>query len=148
MPFAAIRALAEAELGVPLERAFAFVDPDAAGRGIPRSGAPGDAVGRRRRRHRAARRRRQDPAARASTQIVDVDLRALRRVAGWLSRVRLVSDRVDMPALVEEFAHTSLEEIDYLHEAANAERFAGRTSRATRASPCPRSCGSARRGAC
>ena len=28
------------------------------------------------------------------------DLRALRRVGGWLSRVRLVSDRVDMPALV------------------------------------------------
>jgi predicted unusual protein kinase regulating ubiquinone biosynthesis (AarF/ABC1/UbiB family) len=38
--------------------------------------------------------------------------------------VRLVSDRVDMPALVEEFAITSLEEIDYLHEAAGAERFA------------------------
>ena len=29
-----------------------------------------------------------------------------------------------MPALVEEFAATSLEEIDYLHEAANSERFA------------------------
>ena len=57
-------------------------------------------------------------------QIVDVDLRALRRVGGWLSRIRIVSDRVDMPALVEEFAATSLEEIDYLHEAANAERFA------------------------
>jgi predicted unusual protein kinase regulating ubiquinone biosynthesis (AarF/ABC1/UbiB family) len=56
--------------------------------------------------------------------IVEVDLSALRRVAGWLSHVRLVSDRVDMPALVEEFAFTSLEEIDYLHEAANAERFA------------------------
>ena len=57
-------------------------------------------------------------------QIVDVDLAALRRVGGWLSRVRLVSDRVDMPALVEEFALTSLEEIDYLHEATNSERFA------------------------
>jgi predicted unusual protein kinase regulating ubiquinone biosynthesis (AarF/ABC1/UbiB family) len=44
-------------------------------------------------------------------------------VGGWLSRIRLVSDRVDAPALVEEFAQTSLEEIDYLHEAANAERF-------------------------
>jgi predicted unusual protein kinase regulating ubiquinone biosynthesis (AarF/ABC1/UbiB family) len=31
---------------------------------------------------------------------------------------------VDAPALVEEFAQTSLEEIDYLHEAAAAERFA------------------------
>ncbi len=56
--------------------------------------------------------------------IVDVDLAALRKVGGWLSRVRLVSNRVDMPALVEEFAFTSLEEIDYLHEAASSERFA------------------------
>ena len=55
--------------------------------------------------------------------IVDVDLAALRRVGGWLSRVRLVSDRVNAPALVEEFARTSLEEIDYLHEAAGCERF-------------------------
>jgi predicted unusual protein kinase regulating ubiquinone biosynthesis (AarF/ABC1/UbiB family) len=38
--------------------------------------------------------------------------------------VRLVSDRVDAPALAEEFAATSREEIDYLHEAQNAERFA------------------------
>ncbi len=37
--------------------------------------------------------------------IVDVDLAALRKVGGWLSRVRLVYNRVDMPALVEEFAH-------------------------------------------
>jgi predicted unusual protein kinase regulating ubiquinone biosynthesis (AarF/ABC1/UbiB family) len=55
--------------------------------------------------------------------IVDVDLAALRKVGGWLSHVRLVSDRADMPALVEEFAQTSLEEIDYLNEGANAERF-------------------------
>ncbi|GLU90184.1 AarF/UbiB family protein [Agromyces sp. NBRC 114283] len=57
-------------------------------------------------------------------RIVAVDLAALRRIAGWLRRVRIVADRVDAPALVEEFAQTSLEEIDYLHEAANAERFA------------------------
>lgn len=56
--------------------------------------------------------------------VIDVDLAALRRVGGWLSHVRIVSDRVDMPALVEEFAATSLEEIDYLHEAASSERFA------------------------
>ena len=56
--------------------------------------------------------------------IVDVDLAALRSVGGWLSHVRLVSERADMPALVEEFAPTSLEEIDYLHEAANCRAFA------------------------
>ena len=123
VPFPDIRALAEAELGVTLERAFSFIDP------TPLAAASlGQA-------HRA----RLSEADAAETglldvvikiqrpgidAIVDVDLGALRRVAGWLSHVRLVSDRVDMPTLVEEFAVTSLEEIDYLHEAANSERFA------------------------
>ncbi|MEP6481149.1 MAG: AarF/UbiB family protein, partial [Rhodoglobus sp.] len=57
-------------------------------------------------------------------EVIAVDLAALRRVARWLSRVRLVSSRADAPALVEEFAATSFEEIDYLHEGASAERFA------------------------
>ncbi|CAN5332596.1 AarF/ABC1/UbiB kinase family protein [soil metagenome] len=123
VPFPDIRALAEAELGVPLERAFSFVDP------VPLAAASlGQA-------HRA--RLAPDDAAQTGLldvvlkiqrpgieKVVDVDLRALRKVAGWLSRVRLVSDRVDMPSLVEEFAVTSLAEIDYLHEAASAERFA------------------------
>jgi predicted unusual protein kinase regulating ubiquinone biosynthesis (AarF/ABC1/UbiB family) len=55
--------------------------------------------------------------------IVEVDLRALRKVGGWLSRVKLVSRRADAPALVEEFANVSLQEIDYFNEAANLERF-------------------------
>ncbi len=57
-------------------------------------------------------------------EIVDVDLRALHRIGGWLSRVKLVSKRTDAPALVVEFAKTTLEEIDYRHEAANLELFA------------------------
>jgi predicted unusual protein kinase regulating ubiquinone biosynthesis (AarF/ABC1/UbiB family) len=57
-------------------------------------------------------------------EIVEVDLKALRKIGGWLSRVKLVSRRTDAPALVEEFAATTLEEIDYLHEAQNLERFA------------------------
>jgi len=122
VPFAAIRALAEAELGMPLERAYSWVDE------TPVAAASlGQA-------HRA----RLAPLDAADTgldgvvikvqrpgidKIVDVDLAALRKVGGWLSHVRLVSDRVDAPALVEEFAQTSLEEIDYLHEAASSVRF-------------------------
>jgi len=123
VPFAQIRALAEAELGVPLERAFAFVDE------VPLAAASLGQV------HRA---RLLDSDAQQTghtdvvvkiqrpniAAIIEVDLRALRQVARWLSRVRLVSDRVDMPALTEEFALTSVDEIDYLHEAANSERFA------------------------
>lgn len=55
--------------------------------------------------------------------IVEVDLSALRRIAGWLSKLRFISERADVPALVEEFAATSHEEIDYLREATEADRF-------------------------
>lgn len=57
-------------------------------------------------------------------EVVDVDLKALRRVAVWMSRVKLVSRRADVPALVEEFAQTTYQEIDYYNEARNLERFA------------------------
>ena len=121
--FAAIDKLAESELGVPLERVFERVDE------VPVAAASlGQA-------HRA----RLGPVDASDTgldgvvikvqrpgigAIVDVDLAALRRVGGWLTHVRIVSDRVDAPALVEEFARTSLQEIDYLHEAASCVRFA------------------------
>jgi predicted unusual protein kinase regulating ubiquinone biosynthesis (AarF/ABC1/UbiB family) len=123
VPFDAIRAVAEAELGVSLDRVFSSIDP------VPLAAASlGQA-------HRAQ----LSPLDAEQTglftvvvkiqrpnigKVVDIDLSALRRVARWLSRIRLVSNRVDVPALVEEFATTSMEEIDYIHEAANAERFA------------------------
>lgn len=123
VPFPEIKAQAEAELGVPLEQAYTWFDQ------VPVAAASLGQV------HRA---RLVDLDA-ADTgfadvvvkvqrpgidEIIAVDLAALRKVGGWLRRIRMVSDRVDAPALVEEFAQTSLEEIDYLHEAANAGRFA------------------------
>ncbi|OIH83198.1 ABC transporter [Arthrobacter sp. UCD-GKA] len=123
VPFDAIRVLAERELGAPLEQRFAWVEQ------APIAAASlGQA-------HRAG----LLPADAADTgletvvvkvqrpgieDIVAADLAALRKVGGWLSHFRVVSKRVDMPGLVAEFAQTSLQEIDYLNEAANAERFA------------------------
>ncbi|TVU65454.1 AarF/ABC1/UbiB kinase family protein [Paenarthrobacter nitroguajacolicus] len=123
VPFHEIRALAEAELGAPLEAVFAAVDE------TPIAAASlGQA-------HRAKLLagnaadtglssvvfKVQRPGIGA---IVDIDLAALRRVGGWLGRIRIVSDRADVPSLIREFAQISLEEIDYLNEAANSERFA------------------------
>ncbi|QXQ11319.1 AarF/ABC1/UbiB kinase family protein [Paeniglutamicibacter sp. Y32M11] len=123
VPFPAIRALAEAELGAPLETVFAWVEQTpiaAASLGQAHraqlQGIDADDTG-----LQAVVLKVQRPGI---EKIVAVDLAALRKVAGWLSHVSIVSKRADMPALVEEFAKTSLEEIDYLHEAANAERFA------------------------
>ena len=122
-PFELIAKSIEAELGMPVEVAFAEIDQD------PIAAA---SLG-------------QAYRAKLSTglaadlgydsviikvlrpgieDIVDVDLKALRKVGGWLSRVKLVSRRTDAPALVEEFATTTLEEVNYLHEAGNLERFA------------------------
>lgn len=122
VPFTGIRAAAEAELGMPLEQAYAWFDENpvaAASLGqahrarLSAQDADDTGLG--------------DVVVKVQRpgidEIVAVDLAALRRVARWLTRVRLVADRVDAPGLVEEFAQTSLEEIDYLHEAASAERF-------------------------
>lgn len=57
-------------------------------------------------------------------KVIEVDLSAIRRVGGWLKRYKPVSDRADVMALIEEFANTTREEIDYLAEASNAEEFA------------------------
>ncbi|MDH6236322.1 AarF/UbiB family protein [Cryobacterium sp. CG_9.6] len=123
VPFPEIRTLAEAELGTTLREVFTT---------LAKTPVAAASLGQA---HRAY----LGPLAEADTglgavvlkvqrpgidEIIDIDLAALRRVAGWLTHVRLVSDRVDARALVEEFAQTSLDEIDYLKEATNSERFA------------------------
>jgi len=55
--------------------------------------------------------------------IVEVDLSALNRVGTWLMRYRPIREHADVPALLREFSSTVREEINYLHEAENAERF-------------------------
>ncbi|MCZ2113145.1 MAG: AarF/ABC1/UbiB kinase family protein [Anaerolineae bacterium] len=56
--------------------------------------------------------------------LVRTDLAALRVVARWLMRYKPIRKRADVPALMEEFARTLWEELDYESEADNAEEFA------------------------
>lgn len=56
--------------------------------------------------------------------IVQTDLAALRIVAQWAMRYKPIRRRANVPALMEEFAATLWEELDYTAEANNAERFA------------------------
>jgi predicted unusual protein kinase regulating ubiquinone biosynthesis (AarF/ABC1/UbiB family) len=57
-------------------------------------------------------------------EVVRTDLAALRVVARWAMRYKPLRRRANVPALMEEFARTLWEELDYRAEAANAERFA------------------------
>jgi predicted unusual protein kinase regulating ubiquinone biosynthesis (AarF/ABC1/UbiB family) len=57
-------------------------------------------------------------------EIVEADLAALRVAGRWVQRLKAVSRRANVPALIEEFARSLYEETDYIHEGKNAERFA------------------------
>ena len=121
-PLASIRAQIEQELGLSLEVAFAeFAETPIAAASL------GQAYRAKLAPTLAADEHFEDVVVKVLRpgieQVVEVDLKALRKVGQWLSRIRLVSRRADAPALVEEFAEVSLHEIDYYFEAGNLERF-------------------------
>ena len=118
--FTRIRELAEAELGAPLGDLFEEVDP------VPLAAASLGQV------HRAKLGPEHDVGFRdvvikvqrpGIAAIVDTDLSALSRVGTWLMRYRPIRTHADVPALLREFSATLHEEIDYEHEADNAETF-------------------------
>jgi predicted unusual protein kinase regulating ubiquinone biosynthesis (AarF/ABC1/UbiB family) len=57
-------------------------------------------------------------------EIVNIDLAALRVVSGWIYRYPPIHKRANVPGLLEEFSNSLYEEIDYIHEGKNAEKFA------------------------
>lgn len=56
-------------------------------------------------------------------KLVETDLAALRVVARWVMFYPAIRRRANAPALVKEFARTTWEELDYIAEAKNADRF-------------------------
>lgn len=121
--FADIRAVAESELGKPLGELFAAFEEQ------PVASASIGQV------HRARLRLTETDGAPEQQvvvkvqrphipEIVETDLAALRVVGGWVSRFNFIRKHVDVPALLLEFSRSLYEEIDYLHEGQNAERFA------------------------
>jgi len=60
--------------------------------------------------------------------IVEADLAAVRAAGGWLQRFRSVRRHADVAALIEEFSRSLYEELDYVNEGRNAERFAANFS--------------------
>lgn len=120
--FAAIRKLAESELGAPLAEKFERFDPQ------PLAAASLGQVHLARLRADAAEARDfQDVVVKVQRpfidQLIEVDFSALHRVAGWLMRYKPISKRVDVPALIKELEATVHQEIDYLSEGKNAEVF-------------------------
>ncbi|HEV2105963.1 MAG TPA: AarF/ABC1/UbiB kinase family protein [Candidatus Eisenbacteria bacterium] len=122
VPFAGVRGVIEADLGRPLERAFAaFEEQPLASASIGQvHGArlPGgaDVVVKVRRPFVA--------------EQVEQDLAILGGLARWAREHTLAGAELDLPALVDEFAFTLRGELDYRQEARNAARlragFAGR----------------------
>jgi len=116
--FDAIREKAERELGGSLDEIFASFDAE------PMAAASLGQV------HRASLREAESfseivvKVQRPHIEkIIDIDLSALRRVGGWLERYPPVRKRADVRGLIDEFATTIYEEIDYLAEGANVETF-------------------------
>jgi predicted unusual protein kinase regulating ubiquinone biosynthesis (AarF/ABC1/UbiB family) len=121
--FEAIREVVEAEFGVPLAQKFVDFDP------VPIASASIGQV------HRA-RLCESSPDGTPCppvvvkvqrprmNEIVEADLAAIRVAGSWLQRLASIRRRANVPALIEEFSRTLYEEIDYIHEGKNAERFA------------------------
>lgn len=123
--FSALQQVAETDFGMSLEEKYACIDPQ------PMAAASLGQV------HRAcyhALDETHTPDVKQNVvvkiqrpgieQIVATDLAALRTVGKWLNRYRPIRRRADIQALQAEFSRILYEELDYIAEGANVEKFA------------------------
>lgn len=116
VPFAAIQETLLAELGQPIENAFADFDPEplaSASIGQAHAATLPDGT------EVVVKIRR--PGV---VEQVNEDLEILKELAATASRHWEFADRYDLAGLVEEFSQTLRNELDYIREGHNAERFA------------------------
>jgi len=122
-PYEPIRALIEAEFGMPLNQKFSEFSP------VPMASASIGQVYTARLCEVQADGT-QCPPVVVKVQrpqieaIVEVDLSAIKIVGGWLQKYKPVSKHANVPQLLQEFSDSLYEEIDYIHEGKNAEAFA------------------------
>jgi predicted unusual protein kinase regulating ubiquinone biosynthesis (AarF/ABC1/UbiB family) len=116
VPWPVIREQIARELGAPPEQVFADISP------VPIASA---SLGQT---HRAVLRDGRVVAVKVQRpgieELVQIDLDAVRTVLRWVRRWTPIDRRVDVMALCDELERTTREELDYLTEAAHAERFA------------------------
>lgn len=116
IPFEAIQQVLVAELGQPIEKAFAEFDPEplaAASIGQAHAAVLWDGT------EVVVKIRR--PGV---VEQVNEDLEILKELAATAGRHLEFADRYDLAGLVEEFSQTLRSELDYIREAHSAERFA------------------------
>jgi predicted unusual protein kinase regulating ubiquinone biosynthesis (AarF/ABC1/UbiB family) len=120
--FADIRLLAEKELGAPLEQKYEFFDE------TPLAAA---SLGQVHRARLCGKTGTNQPFCDVVVKVqrpdidrlIETDLKAIKVVGGWLEHYHPVRERVDVQALIVEFAGTIRMEVDYLAEGRNAEIF-------------------------
>ena len=114
--FEDIRAVVEAELGKPLDEAFAFFEPN-----VEAAASLGQV-------HRARLLTGESVVVKVQrpgiTVIVATDLDAVRMVLSWIRNYGPIRRRVDLLALLDEFSRILYQELDYVQEAENALTFA------------------------
>ncbi len=115
-PFDAIRAALERELNRPIDQIFASINPTPAA-----AASLGQA-------HQVVLKSGERAIVKVQRPgietLVTVDLQAVRTAASWIRRYGPIRRRVDVNALYDEFSRTLYQELDYLAEGRNLERFA------------------------